>query len=186
MKKLLILMVVALVFLLSGRPNYIDYHEGNFPILLTSSHGGSVYKGIKKRDCKNNVCSKDLFTKEITKEIYYNLKRENLEASYVISNLHRKVLDCNREPSVAYTGNIAKINYFNFHGKIERFINNNIYSDSVILIVDIHGHTHSHNKIELGYDVPSSVLNSDTLYRVSTSSLENLHFNVDREYLQLI
>jgi hypothetical protein len=105
--------------------------------------------------------------------LYEELNSLNINSSYVINNIHRKVLDCNREKNVAYIDDVAKKNYYKFHSKIEQYITDNIFSDSITLILDIHGHTHKHNYLELGYDISYEKLNKD-VFEIYNSSLQNI------------
>lgn len=173
MKKLFLLLTFLIFILSINCQNYIDYNKGNFPIIITSCHGGSIQKGLKKRDCKKSNCSKDLYTKEITYYIHNELKRLNINSHSVVNNLHRKVLDTNREFKLSSKSNIGKKNYYEFHNKIQSSILNHVFSDSVILIIDIHGHTHRHGYIELGYDISIKELNKN-LNNYKNSSLQNV------------
>ena len=62
--------------------------------------------------------------------------------------------------------------------KLPKYFINNFYSDSLVLYIDIHGH--SGKDILLGYNVSKNTILSDTLDRVNYSTLNNI--NLDLEY----
>ncbi len=136
----------------SGRDQYVDYHPGNLPLVLTAPHGGYLEPAdIPTRTIGTTV--QDRNTKELSLAI-----REavfDLTGGYphvIISNLHRRKLDPNREIVEAAQGNPdAERAWWEFQ----------IFADEAGEIVerefgeglnlDIHGHGHDIPRVELGY-----------------------------------
>lgn len=139
--------------------NYVNYLEGDMPIIISASHGGT----LKPKDIPNRikgVFEIDANTNELTHDIleeFYN--QTNNYPHAVIMDLSRRKVDANRTLDEATTKSKKAINsYESFHS----FVNN--AKEKVDekfqrgLYIDIHGQSHSHKHIEFGY-----LLFNDTL-----------------------
>ncbi|XP_043916186.1 uncharacterized protein LOC122792476 [Protopterus annectens] len=181
-----------------GKNNYMEYRKGNFSIILTAPHGGSVKpSAIPNRDSgcwdkKTSICHfthvcpagtvkdpascgvstvSDMNTLEITLEIAAHIHRITGHYPHVVINhLHRSKLDPNREKDEAAFGiPLAEQTWDEFMAFIE--LAKSQVSEGLLL--DIHGHTHEENWTELGYTISKQQLNSGT-FNPNDSSIAHL------------
>lgn len=163
-----------------GQNSYIQYTAGNLPIVLSAPHGGSLTPS-EIPDRTWGTVSTDVRTKELisaaAQEIY------NLTGRYahiIINNLKRIKLDANRDSLEAAQGNIFALQawneYMDFVAAAENIVSKDYKKG---LYIDIHGHGHAMQQLELGYlltasdlDKPDDILNSQL--NVSKSSVRNL------------
>lgn len=159
------ILLVALLFLLNfatAQNDYIHKQIGNIPILLSAPHGGE-YKPIQLKDRTgfNFKLNADAYTKDILIETSKELEKIWGISNYVYSNLHRSKLDFNREILEATDTNKLLNNLYHAYHK---FIKQTSYNyKNKLLVIDIHGHTHPENMIELGYgnmDIDSTKTNN--------------------------
>jgi hypothetical protein len=143
---------------------YIEYISGNLPIVISAPHGGHLEpEEIPDRDCNNCVYIKDSYTQELAREVTQAI--HDLTGCYphtIINKLHRKKLDANRDIVEAADGNIAAEEaWMSFQSFIDssKCITNKNYSPGLYL--DIHGHGHDIQRIELGYLISGSELRMD-------------------------
>ena len=162
--------------------NYVAYHAGNLPIILSAPHGGNLEpSSIPDRDCNGCVTINDAYTKSITE----NIKEEIYELTgcypHVIVNLlHRKKFDANRDIGDAADGNsVVEAAWYAYHEFIHT-AKERVSSDyGRGYFLDMHGHAHTIQRIELGYLLSKSELqqNDDqlnTLMTVEESSIRTL------------
>ena len=166
-----------------GTNNYIEYHKGTLPITISVPHDGSLTPAsIPDRTCNSPVTVTDLNTRLLANEISNSLF--NLTGCYphiIYCNLKRTKLDCNRSLTSAACGNAdAMVAWQEFHSFIDtaqhmaqRNYNNNVF------YIDLHGHGHPIQRLELGYlltdselELPDSVLN--TSQYIGYSTIQNL------------
>ena len=169
MKKLILVLFLFISYF-SYSQSYVEVYNGNIPVILTCSHGGSIRTTkINNRDCELYECNSDLYTNDIGFKIRKYL---NDNCFLILNNLHRRELDPNREISVACNGANCEIYYDMFHYEVENVIQ--LFSNTPILILDIHGQTHEHGFIELGYNI-----SRDNYYRninyIPNSSVNNYY-----------
>lgn len=134
--------------------NYVQYLPGNIPIVLSSPHGGYIEPdSIPDRDCDGCVYARDSYTQELTmalrEEIY------NITGCYpyaVINLLHRKKFDANRSIETAADGNTdVEESWYTYHAFIDTAKATIIENYGRGLFLDMHGHAHDIERIELGY-----------------------------------
>ena len=166
-----------------GINNYVEYHKGTLPIVISVPHDGSLAPAsIPDRTCNSPVTVTDLNTRLLANEISISLF--NLTGCYphiIYCNLKRTKLDCNRSLTNAACGNAdAMVAWQEFHSFIDtaenmaqRYYNNNVF------YIDLHGHGHPIQRLELGYlltdselELPDSVLN--TSQYIGYSTIQNL------------
>lgn len=169
--------------IISGTNNYVEYHVGTMPIVISVAHGGDIEPmTIPDRSCNNPVYATDAYTIETALEIKNTLY--NLSGCYphiIINNLKRSKLDCNRNIADGACGNPeAETAWNEFHDFIVAAENtaNQEYDDQSFFI-DLHGHGNPIQRIELGYllyddelELPDSVLNGEEY--IDYSSIQNL------------
>lgn len=141
--------------------DYIEYLPGNLPIILSAAHGGDLKpSNIPDRNCSGCVYVKDSFTQELTREVADNIaSRTGCYPHVVINRLHRTKLDANRAVGEAADGDpLGEAAWNAYHNFIE------IAQDSIVdnfqrgLFLDIHGHGHTIQRLELGYLLSKSDL----------------------------
>lgn len=140
---------------------YVEYRAGNLPIILSAPHGGSLQPAeIPDRDCAGCVYVKDTWTKEITEGMYDEFVNETGCYPHIIINLlHRRKFDANRDIGDAADGNATvEMAWQNYHDFIEA-AETQVQTDyGKGLFLDIHGHAHTIQRIELGYLLSGSEL----------------------------
>lgn len=143
-----------------GRRQYVEYQPGTAPIILSSSHGGDL-KPDEIPDRTWGVTVTDLHTRELTLKIADEIEDLTGDRPHVIiSHLRRKKLDPNREIEEAAQGNqYAERAWHEYHrwvetarAQVEELHEQGFY-------VDVHGHGHSIQRLELGYLLRSGDLN---------------------------
>jgi N-formylglutamate amidohydrolase len=185
MKQILsLLMITILPFILFSQTyvpgqiyydstGYVEYRAGNLPIILSSPHGGDLApSSISDRDCSGCVNVKDSWTKEITEGMYDEFVSETGCYPHVIINLlHRRKFDANRSINHAADGNPTVENAWHAYHDFINVSKNQIIEDyGRGLFLDIHGHGHAIERIELGYLIIKSELQlSDTALNTNTN-----------------
>lgn len=157
---------------------FIEYRAGNLPIIISAPHGGSLEPdSIPDRDCSNCVVIKDAWTQQITEGLYDAIVEKTGCYPHVIINLlHRKKLDANRSIEDAADGNeLVENAWANYHSLIDSAKQRIESNYGRGLFLDVHGHAHSIQRIELGYllsrselQQTDSVINSDGLNKESS------------------
>ena len=91
----------------------------------------------------------------------------------VLNNLHRKKLDLNRTLKESNCGDMKTEACWNlFHNQVDNFRNEIQNKFGTGLVIDIHGHFHEEQRIELEYLLSSSELRMDIL-NINSSNLKN-------------
>ncbi len=126
---------------------YIEFQEGNTPLLMSVPHGGiKKCEVIPKRT--QGILGIDGETVKIAKSLVEAIKTqnrasnlENINPSYIISNVRRNKIDLNRKPTEAYNQNssIAKDIYNFYHNTINNIVMRNIKLFNRSLLIDVHG-----------------------------------------------
>jgi hypothetical protein len=135
-----------------GTKDYIEYIEGNLPIILAAPHGGRRIParipprtyGVRIRDRRTQPLAR-----EIARELLLLTGRR---PHLIISHLDRSRLDPNREIVEAAQGNKeAEQAWREFHSFITQSRNTVTTQWKKGLFLDIHGHGHTIQRVELGY-----------------------------------
>lgn len=159
-----------------GREAYTEYLPGTLPLIFTAPHGGYL-QPVEIPDRGWGTTGQDRFTRELTLAIREALlARTGAYPHVVLSNLHRSKLDPNREIVEAAQGNReAEQAWWEFQifaeeaGKlVEEAFGEGLH-------LDIHGHAHAIDRLELGYLLsgsdlaqPDGILSSDTYVNKSS------------------
>jgi hypothetical protein len=159
--------------------NYIEYIAGNLPLVITAPHGGSLQpSSIPDRNCPGCSYLKDSYTQELTRELKDAVYNKTGCYPHVIVNLlHRIKLDANRDISDAADSNLVAENAWHaFHDFIDTAKSQALGTFSKGLYLDIHGHAHAIQRLELGYRLSKATLQmSDSLINtITNSSINNL------------
>jgi hypothetical protein len=128
---------------------YLTYGIGNSPILLSAGHGGGIIPlGLKQRTYGNR--SKDSYTRRLIQRVIELLPDTN-KPFYIYSNIHRKIVDLNREVMEATQGNQLAGDIWNtWHTYLRAYSLNITNKYGKGLYIDIHSHN-KHDEFEMGY-----------------------------------
>ena len=133
---------------------YVEYLPGNLPVILSVPHGGYLQPlSIPRRECSGCVYNRDLYTQELARSIIDDFFATTGCYPHVIINLlHRSRFDANRSIVTAADGNpIVEEAYHNYHAFID-LAKARIEEDyGRGLFLDLHGHGHLIQRVELGY-----------------------------------
>ena len=165
-----------------GQDSLIEYWAGNLPIILSAPHGGyEEPSGLPDRNCVGCVTCRDSYTQELTNEIAAALIfKTGCYPHVVINKLHRKKLDANREIIEATDSHISLEPYWHDYMNFIDSAKNQIISKfEKGLFLDIHGHGHSIQRIELGFLLSGIDLrNSDSLINLTPLNLKTSILNL--------
>ncbi len=175
-----------------GRRGYIEYVAGDLPIVLAAPHGG-YERPDEIPDRTWGKVDRDRQTQELARAIGTGIHgRSGGHAHVVINRLHRAKLDANRELVEAAQGNAyAEWAWTEFHGFIETAKQAVVERDGRGLYLDLHGHGHELQRLELGYLLSASELElSDAEleqpYYVNKSSIRTLAQEADSGFAALL
>ena len=142
---------------------FIDYREGNIPLMIISVHGGDIEpEWIQTRTCDGAVTVRDSYTRDVAIEIESQLKINGYSPFIVLNDLNRKKLDLNRSLNNSNCGDLTTKPYWDlFHKQIDDFRSQIQIEFGSGLVIDIHGHGHEAQRIELGYLLSASELRMD-------------------------
>jgi hypothetical protein len=167
-----------------GRNNYTEYIAGNLPLIISVPHGGA----LTPSEIPDRTCG----TETVTDSYTINLAMEIRDAVYVITgcyphiiinNLKRIKLDANRDLPEAACGNqFAATAWTEFQTFIDSAKANVTKKSGKGLFIDLHGHGHAIQRLELGYMLDAMQLSySDATLNSTTyknySSIRNLIYS---------
>lgn len=142
-----------------GRKQFTEYLAGSLPLVITAPHGGDI-EPVEIPNRGYGVTGTDRNTRDLALRIRQALyDRTGAYPHLVISHLHRIKLDPNREIVEAAQGNWeAERAWWEYHTfadeageAVEDRFGRGFY-------LDIHGHGHEIDRVELGYLLSSSDL----------------------------
>jgi hypothetical protein len=145
---------------LFGTDRFVEYIPGDLPLVVTSPHGGDLLPA-ELRTRTQGVTDRDANTRELARAMADALhaatgKRPHL----VVSHLHRRKLDPNRELAEAAGGDArAERAWHEFHAFITQATTRAVQAHGFAFLVDIHGHAHPLPRLELGYGLSAIQLN---------------------------
>jgi autotransporter-associated beta strand protein len=157
-----------------GRNSYIEYIAGELPIIISSPHGGNLTPS-EIPDRTYGVFGTDLYTMELARNIRFRFEERFGFAPHVIINhLHRTKIDLNRDIVEGAQGDPeAEIAWNEFHDFIG-------YSRSDVsarhgrgFYIDLHGHSHAIQRLELGYLISASQLGLSNATLDGSTTYEN-------------
>lgn len=165
---------------LTGASDFVEYHPGDLPLILSAGHGGAL-RPAAVPDRTEGVVTEDRNTIDLALGLRDALEeRLGGRPHLVLSHLHRVKLDPNRELGEAAQGNpAAERAWWEYHTFLE-MARNDVQADHPAgLYVDLHGHGHSIPRIELGYLLSAATLALDDQAlsapeQVARSSLRSL------------
>lgn len=145
---------------------FVAYHAGNLPIIISIPHGGSLSPdSIQDRDCVGCVSTMDSWTQTIGEGVADRITEALDCYPHVVTNLlHRRKFDANRDIEDAADGNASvEQSWLAYHEYIDSAKARIMQEYGRGLFLDIHGHAHVIQRIELGYLLSGEALRqSDT------------------------
>jgi len=160
----------------------VTWTPGNCNLVISVPHGGVL--GSDTSPAGNLVCesghvietrkgtmaypiktyARDAATDVIAEDMRNILSKDGLSPHIVECHMHRSKVECNRnmvEIAVQEIGQEAEFIHSVYHGWISEAIEMGKTCGNVpgVLLVDLHGHGHTHDYIELGFRLKAELLN---------------------------
>lgn len=131
---------------------YIEIQKGSLPVVVCAPHGGRQ-KPDDIPDRTRGTFAFDTNTQELSRAIAAVFRERTREPlGLIICKLHRTKLDCNREEEEGAAGQAAALNGWNaYHGAIGEALKTAVNRHGAAVLIDIHGHGHKTQNLELGY-----------------------------------
>jgi N-formylglutamate amidohydrolase len=133
---------------------WIDVKEGNMPLIISAPHGGTLTPGaIPDRTCPNITTVRDRNTTELAFKMGEQLYEKYGVRPYIVSALiTRRKIDLNRDLHPATCGDSTAMDLWHeYHDQIEAAIAEAVNEFGKAIFIDVHGHGHSVQRLELGY-----------------------------------
>lgn len=159
---------------------YVTYRTGQLPIILSVPHGGyTTPTTIPDRNCTDCVYVRDAWTQELGQAVDSVLTaRTGCAVHLVVNLLHRIKMEPNRElVAGGNTNPTAQQAWQAYHDALAQAKQTVIQKHGKGLLIDLHGHGHAIQRLELGYLVSGSNLqknDSQLNALASASSIYNL------------
>jgi hypothetical protein len=161
---------------------YTEVQYGNMPLIISVPHGGVENPStIPDRTCPNITTIIDSKTIELANAIDSVCRADyGVQPYLVINYLKRTKLDQNREIIEATCSNSSiETIWKNYHFSIDSCISKITNKYPQVLFIDLHGHGHTKQRLELGYLVSATALrNPSTILPSSTSYYNMLQQNL--------
>lgn len=161
---------------------YVEYVSGNLPVVISVPHGGYLEPNdLPDRDCDRYTCISDSFTEELGRSIGNAFFEQTGCYPHLIFNLlDRKKFDANRDITEAADGNATVEHaWHSYHRFIDSAKARIVEDFGRGLFLDLHGHGHNIQRVELGYRIskselqlPDDELNADQY--IEKSSIQTL------------
>ncbi|MBA9079292.1 hypothetical protein [Rufibacter quisquiliarum] len=155
---------------------------GTMPLVISVPHGGTVEpSNIPDRTCPDATTVRDANTIELARAIEQEfVKNYGVRPYLVISHIARKKIDQNREMEPGTCGNaLMKETWQAYHNFVDTALALATRNHGTALFIDLHGHGHSVQRLELGYNLTASEVQDVSLNRnlatlAAKSSVNNL------------
>jgi hypothetical protein len=135
-----------------GRNQYIEYDAGSLPVIISAPHGGTLRPAeLPDRACGTRAM--DTNTEQLARALRAAFfRRTGKYPHVVISRLSRVKLDPNRDSAEATCGNAtARISWRDFRDFVDSARASVRRQYGRGLYIDLHGHGHPIQRLELGY-----------------------------------
>jgi hypothetical protein len=135
-----------------GRNGYVEFEVGDLPLIIAAPHGGAE-RPDEIADRTWGVTGQDRNTMDVARRVAEALEVLTGKRPYlVLCHLHRSKLDANREVNEAAQGNpFADWAWAEYHAFIDTATAHSTSAFGDGLYVDVHGHGHEVQRLELGY-----------------------------------
>ncbi len=165
-----------------GHRGFVEYSAGTLPLLITASHGGTMLPAdIPDRTGDGIVVVRDAATDSLALFMADALEALTGERPHLVRvHLHRRKLDANRDLPEAAQGQADAVRgWREFHAWTEAAMAAVRAQHPRGFYVDVHGHGHDIQRLELGYLLSSADLAQedavlDTPALVAKSSLREM------------
>jgi hypothetical protein len=146
----------------TGRAGYVEYHAGSLPIIVSAPHGGTRDPS-EIPDRTQGTMVRDLHTDLVARDVVDAFEDLTGQRPHlVITTLHRRKVDLNREIVEAAQGHpLGEQVWHEFQGAIEHARDRVEEAWGRGLFLDLHGHGHEIQRLELGYLLNGSELSRD-------------------------
>ncbi len=146
-----------------GANKYTEYLAGNLPLIITAPHGGTD----SAPDLPNRTygtTSTDSNTAELSRAIRTAcFNRFGRWPHVIICRVPRTKIDCNREIVEGAQGVAATEAVWNEYHNLIRMAKESVTSSyGRGLLIDVHGHGHTLQRLELGYNLSTATLNNNS------------------------
>ena len=173
---------------------YIEYIAGNAPVIFSAPHGGTLAPAdIATRTCGTNTT--DLNTEELVRQMQQSFfNRTGRFPHVVINRLSRSKLDANRDVQEATCGDPnATAAWVAWHGFLDIAKQAVTANGARGWYMDMHGHGHAIQRLEIGYDVSAATLalsdatlDSGTAFEDSSTIRTISHDDTSRSFSALL
>jgi hypothetical protein len=158
-----------------GANQYVEFRAGDLPLIVSAPHGGTLQPAtLPNRSGPNATTVRDTNTDILAEDIGDAFATRTVGRPHVIIvRLHRVKLDANREIVEAAEGNrIAERTWHEYHGFIEAAAAQVSASRGRGFYIDLHGHGHTIQRLELGYMLSAAELAGDDATLNSSSLVQ--------------
>jgi len=137
----------------------VEVRRGDLPVILSAPHGGTLQiDGVAPREGTGMktgpsgfFTGRDGGTTELASELADAIEQRMGKRPYlVLSKVHRKYLDPNRPPEIAYEDSDAAPVYQRYHGSLGTFCREILQRYRSGLLLDIHGQGSSKSTVYRG------------------------------------
>ncbi len=164
---------------------YVEYIPGNLPVIISVPHGGYLEpSSIPQRNCSGCTYIRDAYTQELARSLQVDFFNKTGCYPHVIINLlHRNRFDANRSIATAADSNVTvEQSWYAYHEYIDSAKAKITRDYGKGLFIDLHGHGHTIQRLELGYTLSKAQLQLsdsalDSLQYVNMSSIKSLTQN---------
>lgn len=153
---------------------WIEYVPGNAPLVIIAPHGGSLTpSALPDRVCAGCVTVNDANTQDLAREIAAAFeKRTGTRPHLIINRLSRRKFDANRDMGEATGGTIALQKPWTWlHAAIDSAKSSVERRSARGLVIDLHGHAHAVERLELGYLLGDAELRQSDAALTSSSTM---------------
>lgn len=182
-----------------GRNNYIEYVAGNAPVIYSAPHGGALTPSeIPDRTASNcggsATTTTDLNTADLVRAMQArHFARFGTWPHIIINHLARRKLDANRTAEEAACGDAeAIIALDEWHAFIDVAKAAVLQATGRGWYMDMHGHGHSVQRLELGYlltgaqlDLSNALLDANAAYE-DTASMRTISESAPASFSALL
>jgi hypothetical protein len=173
-----------------GRSEYVQFFPGELPVVLSAGHGGDL-RPTEIPDRTVGTTVQDLNTLDLALRVRQTVKDQTgYWPHLVVSHLHRIKLDPNREIVEAAQGNPeAERAWWEYHTFLKKARHMVEAEFGEGFYIDLHGHGHTIQRLELGYllSISQLALADEALRGVAgQSSLSELARKPGVDFVELI
>lgn len=142
-----------------GRSNYIEYIAGDLPIIISAPHGG-ILQPAELPDRTYGTFATDSNTEDLARRVRTEIQNRIGHIPHIIlCRIDRDKIDCNREIVEGAQGNpLTEISWNDFQNYIISARTNATARHGRGFYIDLHGHGHTIQRLELGYLLSASEL----------------------------